>query len=192
MSAETSCPKHHQWSLRRGNPHFEALHPNTADLFRIPSEETDPPAICRTQSRHGMPRKGQAHARSPSAAGADGIMVEYTRPSTPGPTRQSLYLSSRPAHAGHHVIGRSFGKQLDSATWSGVRVIGTDVKTAAAEQRAGFMGRVGASATRPAGSTSGTRRALPLPTFRSIFEAIKAARSTTVSSPGKLPLRQHP
>jgi len=81
-------------------------------------------------------------------------------------------LSSSPAHADIHVIAPVIGKQLDSATWSGA-VIGTDVRRQRRQRR--LMGRVGSFSTRPASSTSGTRSSAAAATFRSIFEAIKAA-----------------
>jgi prephenate dehydratase len=76
-----------------------------------------------------------------------------------------------------YVIAPVIGKQLDSAHLERVRVIGRRRQNGSGRQRAGFMGRVGSFSHKACQQYFGDAvEEVPLPTFRSIFEAIKAGQ----------------
>jgi prephenate dehydratase len=127
-----------------------------------------------------MREKVSPMARSAIAAGADGIMVEVHHDPehawSDGP--QSLYPQQfRQLMRDIYVIAPVIGKQLDSAQLERVRVIERRRQNGSGRQRAGYMGRVGSFSHKACRQYFGDSvEAVPLPTFPSIFEAIKVGQ----------------
>jgi prephenate dehydratase len=76
-----------------------------------------------------------------------------------------------------YVIAPVIGKQLDFAHLERVQVIERKRKNGSTRQRAAFMGRMGTFSHKACLQYFGdAAEAVPLPTFRSIFEAVKVGR----------------
>jgi 3-deoxy-7-phosphoheptulonate synthase len=184
MSAEYVLSEGNQQVVlcERGIRTFEPYTRNTLDLSAIPvlKKLTHLPIIVDPSHATGMREKVSPMARSAIAAGADGIMVEVHHDPehawSDGP--QSLYPQQfRQLMRDIHVIAPVIGKQLDSAHLERVRVIGRRRQNGSGRQRAGFMGRVGSFSHKACRQYFGDAvEAVPLPTFRAIFEAIKAGQ----------------
>jgi prephenate dehydratase len=184
MSAEYVLSEgNHQVVLcERGIRTFEPYTRNTLDLSAIPvlKKLTHLPIVVDPSHATGMREKVSPMARSAIAAGADGIMVEvhHDPEHAWSDGAQSLYPQQfRQLMRDIHVIAPVIGKQLDSAHLERVRVIGRRRQNGSGRQRAGFMGRVGSFSHKACRQYFGDAvEAVPLPTFRSIFEAIKAGQ----------------
>jgi prephenate dehydratase len=184
MSAEYVLSEGNQQVVlcERGIRTFEPYTRNTLDLSAIPvlKKLTHLPIIVDPSHATGMREKVSPMARSAIAAGADGIMVEVHHDPehawSDGP--QSLYPQQfRQLMRDIHVIAPVIGKQLDSAHLERVRVIGLRRQNGSGRQRAGFMGRVGSFSHKACRQYfADAVEAVPLPTFRAIFEAIKAGQ----------------
>jgi 3-deoxy-7-phosphoheptulonate synthase len=166
----------------RGIRTFEPYTRNTLDLSAIPvlKKLTHLPIIVDPSHATGMREKVSPMARSAVAAGADGLMIEVHHDPehalSDGP--QSLYPQQfRQLMRDIYVIAPVIGKQLDFAHLERVQVIERKRKNGSARQRAAFMGRMGTFSHKACLQYFGdAAEAVPLPTFRSIFEAVKVGR----------------
>ena len=166
----------------RGIRTFEPYTRNTLDLSAIPvlKKLTHLPIIVDPSHATGMREKVSPMARSAIAAGADGLMIEVHHDPdhalSDGP--QSLYPHQfRRLMRDIYVIAPVIGKQLDFAHLERVQVIERKRRAGSARQRAAFVGRVGTFSHKACLQYFGTAaEAVPLPTFQSIFEAVKAGR----------------
>ncbi|MGE5256736.1 MAG: 3-deoxy-7-phosphoheptulonate synthase [Hyphomicrobiales bacterium] len=166
----------------RGIRTFEPYTRNTLDLSAIPvlKKLTHLPIIVDPSHATGMREKVSPMARSAVAAGADGLMIEVHHDPehalSDGP--QSLYPQQfRQLMRDIYVIAPVIGKQLDFAHLERVQVIERKRKNGSARQRAAFMGRMGTFSHKACLQYFGdAAEAVPLPSFRSIFEAVKAGR----------------
>ena len=183
MSAEYILSEGNQQVVlcERGIRTFEPYTRNTLDLSAIPvlKKLTHLPIIVDPSHATGMREKVSPMARSAIAAGADGMMVEvhHDPDHALSDGAQSLYPHQfRQLMRDIYVIAPVIGKQLDSAHLERVRVIERRRQNGSGRQRAGFMGRVGSFSHKACLQYFGDAvAAVPLPTFRSIFEAIKDA-----------------
>jgi 3-deoxy-7-phosphoheptulonate synthase len=164
----------------RGIRTFEPYTRNTLDLSAIPvlKKLTHLPIIVDPSHATGMREKVSPMARSAIAAGADGLMIEvhHDPDHAMSDGAQSLYPQQfRQLMRDIYVIAPVIGKQLDFAHLERVKVIDRKRKSGSARQRAAFMGRVGTFSHKACLQYFGdAAEAVPLPTFQSIFEAIKA------------------
>jgi len=164
----------------RGIRTFEPYTRNTLDLSAIPvlKKLTHLPIIVDPSHATGMREKVSPMARSAIAAGADGLMVEvhHDPDHAMSDGAQSLFPQQfRQLMRDIYVIAPVIGKQLDFAHLERVKVIDRKRKNGSARQRAAFMGRVGTFSHKACLQYFGdAAEAVPLPTFQSIFEAIKA------------------
>ena len=164
----------------RGIRTFEPYTRNTLDLSAIPvlKKLTHLPIVVDPSHATGMREKVSPMARSAVAAGADGLMIEVhhdpDHAMSDGP--QSLYPHQfRQLMRDIYVIAPVVGKQLDFSQLERIRVIGRKRKNDGTRQRAGFMGRIGTFSHKACLQYFGEAAdAVPLPTFQSIFEAVKA------------------
>jgi 3-deoxy-7-phosphoheptulonate synthase len=119
-------------------------------------------------------------ARSAIAAGADGLMIEvhHDPDHALSDGAQSLYPHQfRRLMRDIYVIAPVIGKQLDFAHLERVQVIERKRRAGSARQRAAFVGRVGTFSHKACLQYFGSAaEAVPLPTFQSIFEAVKAGQ----------------
>jgi 3-deoxy-7-phosphoheptulonate synthase len=182
MSAEYILAEgNHQVILcERGIRTFEPYTRNTLDLSAIPvlKKITHLPIIVDPSHATGMREKVSPMARSAVAAGADGLMIEvhHDPDHAMSDGAQSLYPQQfRQLMRDIYVIAPVVGKQLDFSHLERVRVIERKRQSGSARQRAGFMGRIGTFSHKACLQYFGdAAEAVPLPTFSSIFEAIKA------------------
>jgi len=166
----------------RGIRTFEPYTRNTLDLSAIPvmKKLTHLPIIVDPSHATGMREKVSPMARSAVAAGADGLMIEVHHDPehalSDGP--QSLYPQQfRQLMRDIYVIAPVIGKQLDFTHLERVQVIERKRKNGSARQRAAFMGRMGTFSHKACLQYFGdAAEAVPLPSFRSIFEAVKTGR----------------
>jgi 3-deoxy-7-phosphoheptulonate synthase len=166
----------------RGIRTFEPYTRNTLDLSAIPvlKKLTHLPIIVDPSHATGMREKVSPMARSAIAAGADGLMIEvhHDPDHALSDGAQSLYPHQfRRLMRDIYVIAPVIGKQLDFAHLERVQVIERKRRAGSARQRAAFVGRVGTFSHKACLQYFGTAaEAVPLPTFQSIFEAVKAGR----------------
>jgi len=166
----------------RGIRTFEPYTRNTLDLSAIPvlKKLTHLPIIVDPSHATGMREKVSPMARSAVAAGADGLMIEvhHDPEHALSDGAQSLYPQQfRQLMRDIYVIAPVIGKQLDFAHLERVQVIERKRKNGSARQRAAFMGRMGTFSHKACLQYFGdAAEAVPLPTFRSIFEAVKTGR----------------
>ncbi|MBW1766762.1 MAG: 3-deoxy-7-phosphoheptulonate synthase [Deltaproteobacteria bacterium] len=165
----------------RGIRTFEPYTRNTLDLSAIPvlKKLTHLPVIIDPSHATGMREKVSPMARAAIAAGADGLMIEVHH----DPDRalsdgaQSLY----PEQFGQlmrdiYVIAPVLGKQLDFNYIGKATAVEQLRKTKGkGTQRAAFLGEIGTFSHKACIQHFGTKvAATPLPSFREIFEAVKA------------------
>jgi 3-deoxy-D-arabino-heptulosonate 7-phosphate (DAHP) synthase len=166
----------------RGIRTFEPYTRNTLDLSAIPvmKKLTHLPIIVDPSHATGMREKVSPCARSAVAAGADGLMIEVHHDPehalSDGP--QSLYPQQfRQLMRDIYVIAPVIGKQLrlrPPGTGSGHRAQTQERQRAAA---AALWAGWAPSATRLCLQYFGdAAEAVPLPSFRAIFEAVKTGR----------------
>jgi 3-deoxy-7-phosphoheptulonate synthase len=166
----------------RGIRTFEPYTRNTLDLSAIPvlKKLTHLPIIVDPSHATGMREKVSPMARSAVAAGADGLMIEvhHDPDHALSDGAQSLYPQQfRQLMRDIYVIAPVIGKQLDFAHLERVQVIERKRKNGSTRQRAAFMGRMGTFSHKACLQYFGdAAEAVPLPTFRSIFEAVKVGR----------------
>jgi 3-deoxy-7-phosphoheptulonate synthase len=164
----------------RGIRTFEPYTRNTLDLSAIPvlRKLTHLPIIVDPSHATGMREKVSPMARAAVAAGADGLMIEVhhdpDQALSDGP--QSLYPQQfRQLMRDIYVIAPVIGKQLDFAQQERVRILDGQGKNGGARPRAAFMGRVGTFSHKACRQYFGpTVAAVALPTFPSIFDAVKS------------------
>ena len=190
-----------EYILSEGNPHvmlcergirtFEPYTRNTLDLTAIPvlRNITHLPIIIDPSHATGSREKVSPMARAAIAAGADGLMIEVhhepDRALSDGP--QSLY----PRQFGQlmrdlYVIAPVVGKQLDFGYIEKARAVAMRSRHAdGGRQRAAFMGRVGTFSHKACRQYFGGEvEALPVPSFKGVFEAVK----TDAADFGVIPL----
>lgn len=180
-----------EYILAEGNPHvilcergirtFEPFTRNTLDLTAIPvlRNLTHLPILIDPSHATGIREKVSPMARAAIAAGADGLMVEVhhdpDHAMSDGP--QSLYPRQfRQLMRDLYVIAPVVDKQLDfdylekpAAVRAAAGVDGRG--------RAAFMGRIGTFSHKACLQYFGSQvEAVPLPSFRQIFEAVQAGR----------------
>ena len=166
----------------RGIRTFEPYTRNTLDLSAIPvlKKLTHLPIIVDPSHATGMREKVSPMARSAIAAGADGLMIEvhHDPDHALSDGAQSLYPHQfRRLMRDIYVIAPVIGKQLDFAHLERVQVIERKRRAGSARQRAAFVGRAGTFSHKACLQYFGSAaEAVPLPTFQSIFEAVKADR----------------
>ena len=166
----------------RGIRTFEPYTRNTLDLSAIPvlKKLTHLPIIVDPSHATGMREKVSPMARSAIAAGADGLMIEvhHDPDHALSDGAQSLYPHQfRRLMRDIYVIAPVIGKQLDFAHLERVQVIERKRRAGSARQRAAFVGRVGTFSHKACLQYFGSAaEAVPLPTFQSIFEAVKAGQ----------------
>jgi 3-deoxy-7-phosphoheptulonate synthase len=166
----------------RGIRTFEPYTRNTLDLSAIPvlKKLTHLPIIVDPSHATGMREKVSPMARSAIAAGADGLMIEvhHDPDHALSDGAQSLYPHQfRRLMRDIYVIAPVIGKQLDFAHLERVQVIERKRRAGSARQRAAFVGREGTFSHKACLQYFGSAaEAVPLPTFQSIFEAVKAGR----------------
>lgn len=163
----------------RGIRTFEPYTRNTLDLSAIPvlKKLTHLPIVVDPSHATGMREKVSPMARSAVAAGADGLMIEvhHDPDHAMSDGAQSLYPHQfQQLMRDVYVIAPVVGKQLDFSHLERIRVIGRKRKNGGTRQRAGFMGRIGTFSHKACLQYFGeAAEAVPLPTFQSIFEAVK-------------------
>ncbi len=167
----------------RGIRTFEPYTRNTLDLSAIPviKKLTHLPIVIDPSHATGMREKVSPMARAAVAAGADGIMVEvhHDPPRALSDGAQSLYPAQfRQLMRDLYVIAPVIGKRLDFSHMDRVRTIGRRAQEAGnAKPRAGFMGRIGSFSHKACQQYfADAVEAVSLPTFRSIFAAIREGR----------------
>ncbi len=163
----------------RGIRTFEPYTRNTLDLSAIPvlKKLTHLPIVVDPSHATGMREKVSPMARAAVAAGADGLMIEVHHDPdhalSDGP--QSLYPHQfRQLMRDIYVIAPVIGKQLDFAHLDRVQLIERKRRTGTARRRAAFVGRIGTFSHKACLQYFGeAAEAVPMPTFQSIFEAVK-------------------
>lgn len=164
----------------RGIRTFEPYTRNTLDLSAIPVLKTltHLPVIIDPSHATGIREMVSPMARSAIAAGADGLMIEvHHKPEealSDGP--QSLY----PKQFGQltrdlYVIAPVVGKQLDFDYLDKATAVDHLSKVnGKGMQRAAFLGEMGTFSHKACTQYFGSKVAgVPIPSFRSIFEAVK-------------------
>jgi len=164
----------------RGIRTFEPYTRNTLDLSAIPVLKalTHLPVIIDPSHATGIREKVSPMARAAIAAGADGLMIEvHHKPEealSDGP--QSLY----PEQFGQltrdiYVIAPVVGKQLDFDYLDKATAVDHLSKVnGKGMQRAAFLGETGTFSHKACTQYFGAKvAAVPTPSFRSIFEAVK-------------------
>jgi len=163
----------------RGIRTFEPYTRNTLDLSAIPvlKKLTHLPIVVDPSHATGMREKVSPMARAAVAAGADGLMIEVHHDPehalSDGP--QSLYPHQfRQLMRDIYVIAPVIGKQLDFTHLDRVQLIGRKRRAGTARRRAAFVGRIGTFSHKACLQYFGdAAEAVPMPTFQSIFEAVK-------------------
>jgi 3-deoxy-7-phosphoheptulonate synthase len=166
----------------RGIRTFEPYTRNTLDLSAIPvlKKLTHLPIVVDPSHATGMREKVSPMARAAVAAGADGLMIEVHHDPehalSDGP--QSLYPHQfRQLMRDIYVIAPVIGKQLDFAHLDRVQVIERKRRNGTARQRAAFVGRIGTFSHKACLQYFGdAAEAVAMPTFQSIFEAVKTGQ----------------
>ena len=164
----------------RGIRTFEPYTRNTLDLSAIPVLKTltHLPVIIDPSHATGIREKVSPMSRAAIAAGADGLMIEVhhdpDRALSDGP--QSLY----PKQFGQltrdiYVIAPVVGKQLDFDYLDKAKAVDHLSKTnGTGMQRAAFLGEMGTFSHKACIQYFGTKvAAVPAPSFKAIFEAVK-------------------
>lgn len=164
----------------RGIRTFEPYTRNTLDLSAIPVLKalTHLPVIIDPSHATGIREKVSPMARAAIAAGADGLMIEvHHKPEealSDGP--QSLY----PKQFGQltrdlYVIAPVVGKQLDfDYLDKATAVEHLSRMNGKGKQRSAFLGEMGSFSHNACTQYFGEKvAAVPTPSFRSIFEAVK-------------------
>ena len=181
-----------EYILSEGNPHvilcergirtFEPFTRNTLDLTAIPvlRNLTHLPIMIDPSHATGIREKVSPMARAAIAAGADGLMVEVhhdpEHAMSDGP--QSLYPRQfRQLMRDLYVIAPVVGKQLDFGYLDKTAAI-TAAVGAHGHGRAAFMGRIGTFSHKACRQYFGSQvEAVPVPSFRQIFEAVQAGQA---------------
>ena len=181
----------------RGIRTFETSTRNTLDLSAIPvvKKLSHLPIIVDPSHGTGLRAKVSPMALAAVAAGADGITVEvHTDPEkalSDGP--QSLYPEQfeklmRDIEAMAPVLGKELGSSQPGTHPGAPRT-----RQYGARGSAQASGTAAPSATRPVGSLSGdAAAAVPLPTFRSVFDAIQGAGAASGWCPWRTCSPAHP
>lgn len=164
----------------RGIRTFEPYTRNTLDLSAIPVLKTltHLPVIIDPSHATGIREKVSPMARAAIAAGADGLMIEVHHDPdhalSDGP--QSLY----PKQFGQltrdiYVIAPVIGKQLDFDYLDKAKAVDHLGKTnGTGMQKAAFLGEMGTFSHKACLQYFGTQvAAVPAPSFKAIFEAVK-------------------
>jgi len=165
----------------RGIRTFEPYTRNTLDLSAVPvlKKLTHLPVIIDPSHATGIREKVSPMARAAIAAGADGLMIEVhqdpDKALSDGP--QSLY----PKQFGQlmrdiYVIAPVIGKQLDFGYLDKATAVDHLSKAKnKGMQKAAFLGEMGTFSHKACTQYFGTKvAAVPVPSFREIFEAVKA------------------
>jgi len=176
-----------EYILAEGNPHvilcergirtFEPFTRNTLDLTAIPvlRNLTHLPIVIDPSHATGIREKVSPMARAAIAAGADGLMVEVhhdpEHAMSDGP--QSLYPRQfRQLMRDLYVIAPVVGKQLDFGYLDKAAAISAG--GGRGRGRAAFMGRIGTFSHKACLQYFGSQvEAVPLPSFRNIFDAVQ-------------------
>jgi 3-deoxy-7-phosphoheptulonate synthase len=182
MSAEyiLSEGNDHVILCERGIRTFEPYTRNTLDLSAIPviKKLTHLPVIIDPSHATGIREKVSPMARAAIAAGADGLMIEvhHDPDKALSDGAQSLY----PKQFGRlmrdiYVIAPVIGKQLDFGYLDKATAVEHLMKAKGkGVQRAAFLGEIGTFSHKACTQYFGTKvAALPMSSFRAIFEAIK-------------------
>ena len=164
----------------RGIRTFEPYTRNTLDLSAIPVLKTltHLPVIIDPSHATGIREKVSPMARAAIAAGADGLMIEVHHDPdnalSDGP--QSLY----PKQFGQlmrdiYVIAPVIGKQLDFDYLDKVSAVDHLAKVnGTGKQKAAFLGEMGTFSHKACAQYFGKKvEAIPTPSFKAIFEAVK-------------------
>jgi 3-deoxy-7-phosphoheptulonate synthase len=186
MSAEyiLSEGNDHVILCERGIRTFEPYTRNTLDLSAIPVIKTltHLPVVIDPSHATGIREKVSPMARAAIAAGADGLMIEVhhdpDKAFSDGP--QSLY----PKQFGQlmrdlYVIAPVVGKQLDFGYLDKATAV-DDLSKANGDgaQRAGFLGEMGTFSHKACTQYFGMKvAAVPMSSFRAIFDAIKEGKT---------------
>ncbi|MBW1841362.1 MAG: 3-deoxy-7-phosphoheptulonate synthase [Deltaproteobacteria bacterium] len=168
----------------RGIRTFEPYTRNTLDLSAIPVLKalTHLPVIIDPSHATGIREKVSPMARAAVAAGADGLMIEvHHKPDEAlSDGAQSLY----PKQFGQltrdiYVIAPVVGKQLDFDYLDKATAVEYLSKVnGKGKQRAAFLGEMGTFSHQACTQYFGEKvAALPIPSFRLIFEAIKTGEA---------------
>lgn len=162
----------------RGIRTFEPYTRNTLDLSAIPviKNLTHLPVIIDPSHATGIREKVSPMARAAIAAGADGLMIEvhHDPDKALSDGAQSLY----PKQFGRlmrniYVIAPVIGKQLDFGYLDKATAV-KHLSKAKGVQRAAFLGEMGTFSHKACTQYFGTKvAAVPMSSFRAIFEAIK-------------------
>ena len=164
----------------RGIRTFEPYTRNTLDLSAIPviKKLTHLPVIIDPSHATGIREKVSPMARAAIAAGADGLMIEvhHDPDNALSDGAQSLY----PKQFGRlmrniYVIAPVVGKQLDFGYLDKATAV-SDLSKAKGKgaQTAGFLGEIGTFSHRACTQYFGPKvSAVPMSSFRAIFEAVK-------------------
>jgi len=164
----------------RGIRTFEPYTRNTLDLSAIPviKKLTHLPVIIDPSHATGIREKVSPMARAAIAAGADGLMIEvhHDPDNALSDGAQSLY----PKQFGRlmrniYVIAPVVGKQLDFGYLDKATAVSHLSKAKGkGAQRAGFLGEIGTFSHRACTQYFGPKvSAVPMSSFRAIFEAVK-------------------
>jgi 3-deoxy-7-phosphoheptulonate synthase len=183
MSAEyiLSEGNDHVVLCERGIRTFEPYTRNTLDLSAIPviKNLTHLPVVIDPSHATGMREKVIPMARAAIAAGADGLMIEvhHDPDSALSDGPQSLY----PEQFGElmrdiYVIAPVIGKQLDFGYLDKAKAV--KLMSAARgdrDRRAAFLGELGTFSHKACAQYFGREvKAVPMPSFTRIFEAVKS------------------
>ncbi len=168
----------------RGIRTFEPYTRNTLDLSAIPVLKTltHLPVVIDPSHATGIREKVSPMARAAIAAGADGLMIEVhhdpDQALSDGP--QSLY----PKQFGQlmrdiYVIAPVIGKQLDFDYLDKVSAVDHLAKAnGTGMQKAAFLGEMGTFSHKACTQYFGKKvEAIPAPSFKAIFEAVKSGET---------------
>jgi len=182
MSAEyiLSEGNDHVVLCERGIRTFEPYTRNTLDLSAIPviKNLTHLPVIIDPSHATGMREKVSPMARAAIAAGADGLMIEvhHDPDSALSDGPQSLY----PRQFGQlmrdiYVIAPVVGKQLDFGYLDKAKSVKLmSIARGDGDRRSAFLGEPGTFSHKACTQYFGSEvRAIPMSSFRQIFEAVK-------------------
>jgi len=182
MSAEyiLSEGNDHVVLCERGIRTFEPYTRNTLDLSAIPviKKLTHLPVVIDPSHATGLREKVSPMARAAIAAGADGLMIEvhHDPDNAFSDGDQSLY----PKQFGQlmrniYVIAPVVGKQVDFGYLDKATAVEHLSKAKGkGTQRAGFLGEIGTFSHKACTQYFGTKvSAVPMPSFKAIFEAVK-------------------
>ncbi len=168
----------------RGIRTFERYTRNTLDLSAIPiiKELSHLPIVVDPSHATGMREKVAPMARSAVAAGADGLMIEVHH--DPDQALSDGAQSLLPKQFGQlmrdiYVIAPVVGKQLDFAAGRKARTSdGRCAEPGRQKKQAAYLGVEGTFSHKACNRFFGNKVAgVPLPSFRSIFEAVKTGEA---------------